>query len=228
MRPAGCWDSLQPTDVSSGWEATRLRKRLDADRRDELLDGVMTIIAERGFSHVTIAEIARDLRCSAATLYKIAPSKDSLVLLAIARWADVTLSDLERRALRGKTATEQARHYFLGAAESLRPLSITFRGDVERFESTRTAYQAISDRFVARLVGMLDDAIEAGEMKPMNTRFLGHLLRQINRVIRDEHVLRDSGLTSGQAALQVDDILWDGLRRQEAAPPAGGSFAIPE
>jgi AcrR family transcriptional regulator len=191
-----------------------VRKRLNADRRDELLDGVMRIIAERGFSQVTIAEIARDLRCSAATLYKIAPSKDSLVLLAIARWGDVTLSGLERRALRGTTATEQARQYFLGAAESLRPLSLTFRADVERFESTRVGYQAISDRFVARFVDLLDDAVEAGEMKPLNTRFLGHLLRQINRVIRDEHALRDSGLTSGEAALQVDRLLWDGLRRR--------------
>ena len=47
------------------------------------------IIAERGFSQVTIAELARELHCSAATLYKIAPSKDSLILLAIARWAEV-------------------------------------------------------------------------------------------------------------------------------------------
>jgi AcrR family transcriptional regulator len=191
-----------------------VRKRLDDDRRDELLDGVMAIIAERGFSQVQVAELARELRCSVATLYKIAPSKDSLVLLAIGRWGDVTLSGLERRALRGKTATEQARQYFLGAAESLRPLSLTFRGDVERFESTRVGYQAISDRFVARFVELLDDAVAAGEMKPMNTRFLGHLLRQINRVVRDEHVLRDSKLTSEEAGLQVDLLLWDGLRRR--------------
>jgi AcrR family transcriptional regulator len=195
-------------------EAAGVRKRLDEDRRDELLDGVMRIIAERGFSQVTIAELARELRCSAATLYKIAPSKDSLVLLAIGRWGDITLSSLERRALRGETATEQARQYFLGAAESLSPLSLAFRGDVERFESTRAGYQAISDRFVARFVDLLDNAVEAGEMKPMNTQFLGHLLRQINRVIRDQNALRDSGLTSGQAALQVDQLVWDGLRRR--------------
>jgi AcrR family transcriptional regulator len=205
---------LDPTDTRADVGGRLLRKRLDDDRRDELLDGVMAIIAERGFSQVTVAELARELRCSAATLYKIAASKDSLVLLAIGRWGDVTLSGLERRALRARTATEQARQYFLGAAESLSPLSLTFRGDVERFESTRVGYQAISDRFVARFVELLDDAVEAGEMKPMNTRFLGHLLRQINRVVRDEHVLRDSELTSEEAGLQVDRLLWDGLRRR--------------
>jgi AcrR family transcriptional regulator len=214
MNDGGDSSSLGSTDAHAHVEGRAVRKRLDDDRRDELLDGVMAIIAKRGFSQVQVAEMARVLRCSVATLYKIAPSKDSLVLLAIGRWGDITLSSLERRALRGKTATERARQYFLGAAESLRPLSVTFRGDVERFESTRVAYQTISDRFVARFVGLLDDAVEAGEMTPMNTRFLGHLLRQINRVIRDEHALRDSGLTSEQAALQVDHIVWDGLRRQ--------------
>ena len=68
-----------------------MRKRLDEDRRVEVLDGVMRIIAERGFSDVQMAEVARELRCSASTLYKIAPSKESLVLLAIGRWGDVTL-----------------------------------------------------------------------------------------------------------------------------------------
>jgi AcrR family transcriptional regulator len=192
----------------------KVRKRLDDDRRDELLDGVMTIIAERGFSDVQMAEMARVLRCSASTLYKIAPSKESLVLLAIGRWGDVTLDMIEKRARRGATAMDRARRYFMGAAERLQPLSLAFRADVERFESTRIAYQAISDRFVDRFVELLDEAVAAGEIRPLNTRFLGHVLRQVNRAIRDEHALRTSGLTSGQAALEVDTLIWDGLRKR--------------
>ena len=191
-----------------------MRKRLDEDRRDELLDGVMRIIAERGFSDVQMAEMVRELHCSASTLYKIAPSKESLVLLAIGRWGDLTLGKIEKRAGRGAAAVDRARRYFLGAAESLRPLSIAFRADVERFESTRVAYQAISDRFVDRFVELLDGAVAAGEIKPLNTRFLGHVLRQVNRAIRDEHALRTSGLTSGQAALEVDTLIWEGLLHQ--------------
>jgi AcrR family transcriptional regulator len=195
-------------------EAVGVRKRLDEDRRGELLDGVMRIIAERGFSDVQMAEMARELRCSASTLYKIAPSKESLVLLAVGRWGDVTLDKIEKRAGRGVGASDRARRYFLGAAESLQPLSITFRADVERFESTRIAYQAISDRFVDLFVELLDEAVAAGEIKPLNTRFLGQVLRQVNRAIRDEHALRTSGLTSGQAALEVDTLIWEGLLPQ--------------
>jgi AcrR family transcriptional regulator len=189
-----------------------VRRRLDKGRREELLDGVMDIIAARGFAGLRTAELARELHCSEASLYKIAPSKDSLLVLALGRWGELVLTRSEDRARQGKTASERARLYYLATTESLHPLSLAFRGDVERFESMRVAYQTISDRFVARFVGLLDDAVAAGEVRPMNTRFLGELLRQVARVIRDEHVLRASELTTEQAALEVDRLIWDGIR----------------
>ena len=172
--------------MSGRREATRLRKRLDDDRRDELLDGVMAIIAARGFSQVTIAELARELHCSAATLYKIAPSKDSLVLLAIARWADVTFADIEARAAKGKTASERARIYFRAGAESTRPLSLTFYADIGRFESTRLAWwTSVVERYIDRFVELVRRAEEAGEIRPVNSRLLAEVLRQIGAVTRN-------------------------------------------
>jgi AcrR family transcriptional regulator len=188
-------------------------RRLDDDRREELLDGVMGIISTRGFSEITISEMAHELHCSGSSLYKIASSKDSLVVLAIARWAELTLEDMEVRALRGTTATDRARAYWLAAAEKIRALSHEFRSDVDRFESARLAYRtSISEPFIDRFVELLDDAGEAGEIEPTNTRFLAHVLRQIAFVIRDEQVLAECGLTAAQAMLEVDHFVWDGLR----------------
>ncbi len=90
-----------------------MAKRLAKGRRDELLDGVMGIIAARGFSGVRVSELAAELHCSVASLYKIAPSKDSLVLLAIGRWQELTFANLELCAERGTTASERARCYFI-------------------------------------------------------------------------------------------------------------------
>ena len=74
------------------------------------------------------------------------------------------------------------------------------------------AYQAVSDRFVNRFVDLLDDAVEAGEIKPTNTRFLAELFRYMSRAIRDEQALRISGLSTEEAALLVDGLIWDGMR----------------
>jgi len=211
----GCGrDSLEPTDVRSDWEATRLRRRLDEDRRDELLDGVMAIIAERGFSQVTIAELARELRCSAATLYKIAPSKDSLVLLAIARWADVVFSDMEARSAKGKSASERARVYFRAGAAHTQPLSLTFYADIGRFESTRLAWwTGVVEPYLDRFIELVRLAEEADEIRPVNTRLLAEVLRQVGSVTRNDQVLRASGLSHERAVLEIDSLIWEGLRK---------------
>jgi len=188
-------------------------RRLDDERRQELLDGVMRIIAARGFSGVQISGMARELQCSAATLYKIAASKDSLVLLAIARWGELTFADLEARAAKGETASERARAYFRAGAESLHPMSLAFYADIARFESTRLVWRTtVVDRYIDRFVELVQGAEDAGEIRPVNVRFLGEVLRQIGLVTRDERVLSASGLTSEQAVLQVDALLWDGMR----------------
>ena len=206
--------SLERIGARTGGGGRAVRKRLDDARRSELLDGVMQIIGERGFSQVTVAELARELKCSAATLYKIAPSKDSLVLLAFSRWADVVFADLEARAARSKTASNRARAYFRAGADRLRPLSLAFFADVARYESTRLAWRVtVVDRYIDRFVELVQAAEEAGETRPVNALFLGEVLGQIGLVTRDERVLSKAGLTSEEAVLAVDTLIWDGLRK---------------
>jgi AcrR family transcriptional regulator len=188
-------------------------RRLDDERRAELLDGVMRIIAARGFAEVQVAEMARELHCSVATLYKIAPSKDSLVLLAIAHWGAITLDNLEVSARKGTTASERARRYFRAGAKSTHPLTLAFYADVERYESTRLAWwTGVVERYLARFVELVQLAEDAGEIRPVNIRFFAEVLRGISFVTRSERVLSASGLTHEQAVLEVDSLLWDGIR----------------
>jgi len=186
--------------------------QLSEGRREELLDGVMEIIAAHGFSQVRVSDLARELRCSVASLYKIAPNKDSLVALAIARWGALTLEYAEDHSRQGTTASDRARLYFRAGAERLRPLSHAFREDMERFESSRLAYRIVSDGFIDRFDELLDEAVESGELRPVNTRFLTHVFRQMAVVIRDERALAESGLTATEALMEVDGFIWDGLR----------------
>ena len=191
------------------------RKRLADGRREELLDGVMRIIATRGFSDVRVIDLAAELHCSVASLYKIAPSKGSLVHLAIARWGDRTLNDIEEQSQRSTDPAERARAYFQAGARSLHPLSPKFREDVERFDSPRLAWRTIVDTWIDRFVELLDAAVAAGEVRPANTRFLAMVLRQIGLVTRDERVLGLAGLTAEQAVLEVDALVWQGIRPRD-------------
>lgn len=177
----------------------------------------MRIISAEGFSALKVADLASQLHCSVATLYKIASSKDSLIVLAIVRWGERILEDIEVRAEQGASALDRARAYFRAGAESVRPLSLAFFTDVERFESTRLAWRTtIADRYIDRFVELVLAAQDAGEVRPVSPRFLGEMLRQIGSVTRDERILSASELTAEQAVLEVDRIMWEGISVPQA------------
>ena len=125
-------------------------------RREELLAGVMRIIAARGFADVRLSDVASELHCSLTSLYKIAPNKDSLLALAITNWGEHALAEAQASALQGATAYERARRFYHAVAMSTTGMSRAFRRDMERFESTRLAYRAISDRSVELFVGLVE------------------------------------------------------------------------
>ena len=50
---------------------------------------------------MTVSEMANEMHCSVSSLYKIASNKDELVVLAIARWGELSLADMEGRSEKG-------------------------------------------------------------------------------------------------------------------------------
>jgi AcrR family transcriptional regulator len=188
-----------------------LRARFDDDRRQELLNGVIKIITARGFSNLTISELASDLHCSASSLYKIASNKDGLIVLAISRWGELALENMEESSKRGKTDLERARLYWKAGVKSVMPLSHNFRNDVDHFESARLAYATISNRFIDRFAALLEAAAEAGEIESLNERMLAHIFLQIAYVLRDERLLDSIGITHMEAFQEVDRFIWKGI-----------------
>lgn len=192
-------------------------------RREELLDGLMTIIAARGFAEVPVAEMARELSCSLATIYRLAPSKDSLVVLAIGRWGELALRDAETRAEEGTIARERLRAYLRAGARAILPQSHAFRRDVERYESTRVAYRVISDRYVDRVAELIAETVRSGDARPVNPRLMAGLLRHLARAVRDEDMLEAAGVTAGEALLEIEGLLLEGLRPPSDGSPSGAA-----
>jgi len=54
----------------------------------------------------------------------------------------------------------------------------------------------------------------------VNPTFLVGMLRYIAQAVRDEDLLARAGLTAREALLEVDTIIWDGVRRYPTGPKA--------
>ena len=186
-------------------------RRVAAGRTDELLDGVMAIIAGEGFASLKVSDLARRLNCSTGTLYRIAPSKESLVIAAISRWAEASLLKMTAEAETAASAAARARRFYELLIEDTFRLSEKMRADVVRFESTRRLYQEFSDRAIRQHAVYLDEAIAAGEVRPIDTGFFTAVLRQVGQLLSDRAALEAVGVDRDDAMSQVDTILWEGL-----------------
>ncbi|WP_270889478.1 TetR/AcrR family transcriptional regulator [Pedococcus sp. 5OH_020] len=56
------------------------RRRVDLERRNELLSALEDMLLSEGFRALTMDDMARRLHCSTATLYSVATSKEQLVM----------------------------------------------------------------------------------------------------------------------------------------------------
>ena len=139
----------------------------------------MGIISARGFSDVTIMELARELHCSGSTLYKIASSKDSLVVLAIARWSKLSLEHMEVHALQGRPP--RTGRASTGEPERRRSAPCPMRSATTSIASSRRGWPigpAFQNLLSIGSLSFLTTLSTAGELEPMNTRFLAQVLRR--------------------------------------------------
>lgn len=75
-----------------------LRERKKEQTRQLLLDTARRLFSERGYEHVSVAEIARAAEVSEATVYNYFPSKEELVFSGLERFEDALLATIRERA----------------------------------------------------------------------------------------------------------------------------------
>src|SRR5204862_2617190 len=93
----GLWRSgVDMTRSSLTHPATGLEpSRRGAARREELFDGLVALLLREGFSELTLDDIAARLRCSKRTLYRLARSKQQLVLAAVVHFLQQATSAVD-------------------------------------------------------------------------------------------------------------------------------------
>jgi len=99
---------------------TRPRQRLDAARQDDLLARVVDIFLYNGFSSVTVSALAQQLRCSKATLYSVAPTKEQLVILAAKQFFGSFAKRIEATVAAETRPRRQIVTYLGGVADARR------------------------------------------------------------------------------------------------------------
>lgn len=193
--------------------ADRMARRDYGSRHLELLDELETIILTEGFRDLTVGGLAERLRCSRRTLYELADSKESLVLLVI----DRVLRRLARRAhdaaQKGTSHLERLRAFLIQGLTELHRATVSFAEDVANDPEVQALVNA-HFRYATNLVaGMLSDGIEAGEFAPIHPRVAAEALDAGIARLQRPAVLRTADVTFAVALEEFLTLFIDGLRR---------------
>lgn len=102
-------------------------------RQSELLDRLLSLFLEQGFSRFTLDDLAAELRCSKTTLYALAPSKEQLAVEVVKHYFKNATAQVESAVARQTRHDRRIAAYLNAVADALRPASRTFLDDVATF-----------------------------------------------------------------------------------------------
>ena len=187
-------------------------------RQLELLEALEARLTTEGLGDRTMAEIAASVGCSLRTLYAIAPSKDELLLVL----ADRGLHRIGRAAIEaldpGLPPIDALRTYLRIANEAVRPQALSLSSDVARVAGSGRVIDAHETYLTAVTQSLLDRAVEAGEIGPVDTAAVAHVLGGLGREFARPDVADLVQDTPNEVADSVTELIIAGLLASRPAP----------
>lgn len=190
----------------------RERERELTDRQRELLDQLGHMFDE-GFAELTMAEIARRLNCSLRTLYALAASRDELVLIVV----DRSLWRVGRSAQGAidpdMPPLDAVRNYLAAAHVAVMNTTGPFARDLAAVPAAQRLQDAHQDYLGAVTKGLLDAAVDRGDMAPIDTAALARALSRMGADFAKPEVFGTIRSSPKDAADLVVDLVLRGVER---------------
>jgi len=185
-------------------------RRLSA-RQLELLEELEGTARSEEFATLTMAEIAARSNCSLRTLYGIAPSKDELILAIV----DRRLRRIGRAALEpldeSMSPLVALRAYLRAANVAVQPESVAFSSALAHVPGAQRLLDAHEGYVMAVTRSLLDRALAAGEIVPVDTAAVAHVLGGLGREFGRPEVAGNAARSPKEAADAVADVILRGL-----------------
>jgi len=183
-------------------------------RQREVLGALEELVVRGGFAELTMAAIAARLGCSLRTLYEISPSKDELVLVVV----DRRLRRIGRRAIAAldapQTPLAALRAYLRTANEAVQPTTVAFAREFADVPGAQRLLDAHEGYVVAVTRSLLERAVAKGEIGPVDSAALAHVLGGLGREFsRPEVAATAVSRTPKESADAITELLLRGLER---------------
>lgn len=194
------------------------------ERRRQIVDAALDLLARRGPAAVTTAAIAARIGLTQGALFRHFPNKESLLTAALNRVTEGIVATMVRATERDAPATERLRAAVTGYLKfmSANPamLAMFYARDFHaRYPQIRDLISERIGRFRHRLAGVIRDGIVAGEFRAdVDPDIAAGLIRGMIYGLGAERSLRKAPFDPVAEGGRMFDVLLSGLR----APPKPG------
>lgn len=186
-------------------------------RRDALLERLVTFILEDGFADASVETLSRELHCSKTTLYDIAASKEEIIVAGVRHFFRRAADRVEIRLLRtSDDPLEQIRAYLGAISEQLAPASPAFFADLDAWPATREIYRT-NTLAAAEKVRSL---VRAAAPSDANATFVGVVAAQVMEAIHRGEIETAAGLDDAAAYRALAELIVRSLRPFDEAGEA--------
>ncbi len=180
-------------------------------RQLELLDELEEKLLGEGLADLTMAEIAALLSCSLRTLYGIAPSKDELLLTVV----DRRLRCIGRAAIEALHASmrplDALRTYLQAANAAVQPEALALSADLAKVAGAGRLFDAHEAYLTAVTQSLLDRAVAEGEIAPVDTAAVAHVLAGLGREFARPEIAEIAQASPKETADAIAEIILQGL-----------------
>lgn len=190
-------------------------------RQRELLDALEELGVSGGLADLTMAEIAARTSCSLRTLYGIAQSKEELVLAVV----DRRLHRIGRRAIAGLDPAlaplGAIQAYLRDVTAAIEPEHSAFARELEDMPGGGRMLDAHERYVVAVVQGLLERAVEEGQIAPCDTFAYAHLLGGLGREFARAEVAEALAASPRATVEEMTDVVLGGLMARPATARPG-------
>lgn len=146
--------------------------------RERILDAALNIFSRKGFHDTKVDEIVQEAHISKGSIYFHFPNKERLFIALVDQFADL----IERRVTeaieqepvgmgRVQVALREVLETFSKYRRPAKLLLVQAVGLGSVFEKKRLE---VTDRFAGLIKGYLDEAVDCGDIEPVDTTVVSH------------------------------------------------------
>lgn len=190
---------------------SKSKESLLSARQKEAILGLEELI-KAGYPQLTMSQIANRLKVSLRTLYKIAPKKEDLLLIAVDRLLFKIGAEAQKAINTGDGPLEKLKIFLHKTNEATKNDTLAFTEDFDKIQGARALIDSHENYVVNLTKNMLDEAIEAGEINKIDTSWMSLVLSGLTRETNRKYLKKASKAETADSAKEMMEIIFKGLK----------------